>query len=232
MIRFLFTLAILAILATPALADRVGLPAPRPVHGTWKIFEDGCTDIYSLDHAGNAPPGGTDPGTDGLLSTASWNSLAEAYNLQANIGAPPQVSGVTDGLCDAEPWTINGTVPTGASQDVFIGPLNLHGRGGYLISDYDVIGTNWAYTWNIDSPFDGSAAVVEFDRTTASTSTSIVIHLFGPAGDDAAAGILASEESVFPEAPVYLMLDLNGAATWQINLAFIPFKYDRYGPSN
>jgi hypothetical protein len=225
-----FALLAAALLTLPASADRVGVLNARPLHSTWKIFEDGCTDLYSLDGAGNPPPAGTDPGATGLGSTSSWNSLAEAYNLQANQGAPPQVSGDVDGLCDDAPWTINGALSTGASQDLFIGPLNFHGRGGYLISDYDVIGTNWAYTWNIDSPFDGSAVKIEFDRTTASTSTGVIIHLFGPAGVDAAAAIAASEESVFPEAPIYLMLDLNGAASWQINLAFIPFKTDRYGP--
>lgn len=227
-----FTSLILALLIALALAhgaraDQIGPPPARELHGTWTLLKSGCTDLYDTP----VPPGGTDTG--GLGSTSSWNDVTEAYNLQANIGAPAQTSGSPDGLCDSEPWSIKGDITTGASQDLYIGPLNLPVDGGYLVSNYDTIGTNWAFVLVIPDPVpDAATDVLELERQATSTSLNSVMVLIGPGGDYSPAAILDSEAAVWPEAPLYLVLDWNGAASWVADIAIIPFRSNRFDARN
>lgn len=227
MTRFLAILALVALVAAPALADRVGPKPVRPVRGVWVLFDDDCTDSYSLDGAGLAPPAGTDPGTGGLGSTSSWNSLAEAYNLQANLGAPAQVSGAADGLCDATPWTIAGAITTGAAQDLYIGPIKLPASGAYLISDMDAVGISYDYSWVIELPWDTATGYTV--ATTANTnSLNVLVYNVGPL-DNTSTIVQTSDEMAFPAVDHYLFIDLNDAASWQINLGLFPYRTDFHG---
>jgi hypothetical protein len=230
-----FTLILVAALlfAKVALGDEPQGPLHhRPFSDVWVIFDDDCTDLYNLDAAGLAPPGGADSGANGLDSTGSWNTLPDAYNLQANIGAPHQVSGDPDGLCDDAPETIEGNLTIGADQDLHIGPIVFPKQGAYFLYDWDAIVLD--YSWGMTSlvPWD-TGGIVEWDWWALDNQTSLTSNLrsVGP-HLNSTSQMSASDETGIPAMPVYISLFLDNAGAWQVNAAFVPYRLDKYGKAD
>ncbi len=199
----------------------------RPFRQPWVIFDDACTDLYSLDAFGNQPPAGTDPGSNGLGSTASWNSLAEAYNLQANIGAPIQVSGDPDGLCDAYPERIIGNITIGADQDLYVGPINSPADGFLMLVDFDAKVTDYQFAIRIPQPWAPTNAR-SLGSTAVQTTLNQLLFGFGPTVNSSALQA-TSDEVPWVTEHNYLWINLDGGGAWQMNMALIPYRSQQYG---
>jgi hypothetical protein len=210
----------IAFLTALALSWQAHADPVRPFRATWVVFDSDCTDLYDTP----VPAGGA---VD-LTAVANWDTFPEAYPLQDNLSARVQTSGSPDGLCDDSPATVLGTWTIGADTDLYLGPLKMPAAGGYLLTDFVTVGgTDWQFDVILASPFAPTTAT-ELWRSGAQTTLLPALFALGPVP------VTSSQVSVTEEFPwvtdaVYLRLDLDGAGTFTLDAALLPYRSDAHG---